>query len=317
MSLQAKYYIPDAAINLLIRFFFVFISIVSNFSPFMKHVASLFPRSVHSMVAFIGHGHSLYKKFVVCHKCLKLYQYEHCVEKIGSRNESKHCHFVSYPTHPHRSRRRACNSLLLKSVETASGHKFLYPFKIYCYNTLMSSLQKLLLRPSFYEHCNHWCTRTQHPNTLADVYDGRIWKEFESVFQQTWTLGLMFNIDWFQPFTHTVASVGAIYLTVMNLPRHMRSKRENFILVGIIPGPSEPTHDINTFLQPLIDELLLFWNGSGVSMKIAVPSGSNIEKKVKCALLCVSCDLPAIRKTCGFLSYSAALGCSKCKKLAQ
>ena len=32
----------------------------------------------------------------------------------------------------------------------------------------------------------------------------------------------------------------------------------------------------------------------------------------RCALLGVACDLPAARKTCGFLSYTANLGCSRC-----
>ncbi len=68
----------------------------------------------------------------------------------------------------------------------------------------------------------------------------------------------MLNVDWFQPFSHTIYSVGVIYLTVMNLPHHIRTKRENIILVGIIPGPAEPKHDINTFLKPLIEELKLF-----------------------------------------------------------
>ena len=36
---------------------------------------------------------------------------------------------------------------------------------------------------------------------------------------------------------------------------------------------------------------------------------------VCCALLCVSCDLPALRKVCGFTSYSALHGCSKCMKV--
>ena len=34
-------------------------------------------------------------------------------------------------------------------------------------------------------------------------------------------------------------SVGAIYLIIQNLPRSMRYKRENVILVGLIPGPKE------------------------------------------------------------------------------
>ncbi len=42
------------------------------------------------------------------------------------------------------------------------------------------------------------------------------------------------------------------------------------------------------------------------------PSGGN--KTVRCALLCVACDLPAGRKVCGFLSYTAKYGCSYCKK---
>ena len=121
----------------------------------------------------------------------------------------------------------------------------------------------------------------------------------------------MLNIDWFQPYKHTAASVGAIYLTVMNLPRTVRFKRENVILVALIPGPSEPSHDINTLLDPLVDELISLWEG--VTMDIN--NGSSVVKGVvRCALLCCACDLPAGRKVCGFLSHSASLGCSKCLK---
>lgn len=38
------------------------------------------------------------------------------------------------------------------------------------------------------------------------------------------------------------------------------------------------------------------------------------RKKIRCALLCVACDLPAGRKVCGFLSHNARLGCSRCWK---
>ena len=121
----------------------------------------------------------------------------------------------------------------------------------------------------------------------------------------------MINIDWFQPYTHTVSSVGVIYLVVMNLPRTLRFKLENIILVGIIPSPSDPEHDINSFLDPVVNELLDFWTG----VKLCVKTSSGVaEKLVRCALLCVSCDLPAAQKACGFLSYTARLGCSRCLK---
>jgi hypothetical protein len=313
LCLQAKYYIPDASINLLINFLFIFLSVAGRFSTFMKCLADIFPKSLSLLLKMANTTEQNFTKFVVCRKCQALYDYENCLEKIGTNIQTKSCGNILFPNHPYQSRRMPCNCPLLKNVEVKSGKIFLYPYKIYCYASLKSSLQKLFLRPSFYEQCQHWNKRPLVTDgSLYDVYDGAIWKEFEPLFLSSFTLGLMLNIDWFQPYTHTVSSVGVIYLTLMNLPRHLRSKRENVILVGIIPGPHEPRHDVNTYLGPLIEELLLFWKG--VAIDILMPSG--IEKRMlKCVLLCVSCDLPAARKTCGFLSHSATLGCSKCLKV--
>ena len=58
------------------------------------------------------------------------------------------------------------------------------------------------------------------------------------------TFGLMLNCNWFQPFHHTQYSIGVIYLVILNLPRTIRFKPENIIIVGIISGPSEPTANL-------------------------------------------------------------------------
>lgn len=63
--------------------------------------------------------------------------------------------------------------------------------------------------------------------------------------------------------SNTQHSEGAIYLTIMNLPRKERFLQENVILVGVIPGPSEPSPNINTFLRPLVKELNQLWTGYG------------------------------------------------------
>ena len=52
--------------------------------------------------------------------------------------------------------------------------------------------------------------------------------------------------------THVTDSVGAMYLCVLNLSRQERYKRENMILVGIIPGPHEPSLSINPYLTPIV-----------------------------------------------------------------
>ena len=69
------------------------------------------------------------------------------------------------------------------------------------------------------------------------------------------------NFDFFQPYKHVTYYVGAIYLVIMNLPRSERFHRENIILIDILPGPHEPSKDINSYLNLLVDELLLYLKG--------------------------------------------------------
>ena len=97
-------------------------------------------------------------------------------------------------------------------------------------------------------------------------------------------------------------------MVVNNLPRKIRYKRENIIIVGIIPGPKEPKLTINSFLKPLVDELKEFWTG------VFVTCNKHPLKSlfIRAAVICCASDIPATRKLCGFVGYSAKLGCSKC-----
>lgn len=138
-----------------------------------------------------------------------------------------------------------------------------------------------------------------------------MWKEFEvyngeNFLKDPFNLAIM---DFFQAYKHVNYSVGAIYCTIMNLPQSVRYKQENVLLVGLIPGPHEPEYDINTYMEPIVAELLELWGG--VEFTIAGVA----KRKIRCALLCVACDVPGGTKTCGFLSHSANYGCSKCFKI--
>ena len=201
-------------------------------------------------------------------------------------------------------------------MNVTSGRKFLYPFQVFPYKPLSSLLKDMLLRPGFYDSCQHWRERCESSEIYDDIYDGNIWKEFtvykgEPFLSGPCGLGLALNVDWFQPYTHVTSSVGVIFLSIMNLPRSMRFKRENIILVGILPGPCEPKSNINTYIGPLVNDLKQLWDG--VTMEVLTKS-EKVRLNVRCALMCVACDLPAGRKLCGFLGHSAKLGCSKCLK---
>ena len=73
-------------------------------------------------------------------------------------------------------------------------------------------------------------------------------------------LGIMINLDWFQPFDSAMYSCGAIYGVICNLPREVRFKKENMLTLGLLPGPHEvKLHKINHYLAPIVDELLELW----------------------------------------------------------
>ena len=169
-------------------------------------------------------------------------------------------------------------------------------------------------RPGFMSQCEAWRHRQKVSNTLCDIYDGKVWEEFQYVdgipfLAASHNWALMLNIDWFRPYKHTPYSVGAVYMVITNLPQSERFKKENLILVGIVPGPSEPPLHMNSYLQPLVDELNLLWHDG---IQVTSPDFPQ-PLTIKSALICAACDIPAW-KVLGFCGHASKLGCSKCTK---
>ena len=173
-------------------------------------------------------------------------------------------------------------------------------------------------KPDFLTLCESWRKRTVSEDVFAGVYDGQVWKDLQFIDGSPYlaapynyyNLCFMMNVDWFNPYEESQYSVGAIYLIVMNLPRAYRYKFENILLVGLIPGPKEPSLHINSYLNPLVHDLNILFDGVTYSTPQSL-LGSSI---VRALLACICSDLPPTRKQCGFLSHSASLGCSKCLK---
>ena len=209
----------------------------------------------------------------------------------------------------------------MKKQKTKHGIA-LTPRKVFPYRPIIKSISALLSKPGIVDMCEQWRQRSSshegiEPQHLGDVYDGRIWKTFTSEEYNNFlsiphSYLLTLNVDWFRPFVRgTTYSTGAIYLTVQNLPRHERYRIENLILVGVLPGPSEPNLIMDSYLTPMVEELLQLWQG--VMVPIQTLAGQ-IHIRVRAALSCVACDIPASRKVCGFFNHNATLGCNKCLK---
>ena len=311
LLLQANFRIADRVMNFIFAFMKIFFLVIGRAYAPCASVAVDLPASFYmAKKSYTGFQNVKFQKMPVCKQCGAVWDFSECIERQGVQTKPKLCTTLLLGR-----RRQRCRGILLKTVELATKRTIFYPLMTYCYLNLSVSLQSLLLDPAFTTECALWKTR-QASECLMDVYDGRVWKRFvdyngSSFLSDDHAYGLMINIDWFQPYKHLTYSVGAIYLSVFNLPRKSRYKLQNICLVGIMPGPCEPELTVNQYIDPLVEELGKFWTG----LELEVRSGSSVQRKlVRCAILCCSCDLPAGRKLCGFLGHSAHLGCSKCKK---
>ena len=239
--------------NVLIKFLSILFKVLGQTSPVAAILEKSFFSSFSVMCKNIYHDQA-FVKYIVCSSCNQIYQLDDCVYTVGSQKYSKKCTYVEYPQHPQLRRRQPCGYLLLKTVEISSksSKKKLFPFKIYCYQSLEISLKRLLLRQEFISNSLLWkCNQAECHETIQDIFNGHISRDFQQYdgkpfLKQQYSFAFILNVDWFQPFIHTQTSIGIIYLTVLNLPRYLRYKRENVILVGIIPGPREPK-SINSF----------------------------------------------------------------------
>jgi hypothetical protein len=307
--------ISERAANAILKFFHLFLQVllqqIGISTSIFTAISNLIPRSAFKLYNKLGIQKDSFQKYTACPSCNSIYDAETQDTSNGSQSWCTH---VRYPNHPHSSKRKRCGEELGKVIRVNHNERKFLPKKMYCYNSIIQSLQTMFKRPLFYDKCQQWKDRQIVPGILRDIYDGRMWREFMDIDNTPFTkkpsnIGLMLNVDWFQPYANSPYSVGAIYASIMNLPRKLRFKMENIILIGMIPGPNEPDADgLVHYIRPLVDELIQLWT-NGVTV---MTNGSKVCIRV--ALMCIAADIPAARKLCGFLGHNAKMGCSRCTK---
>ncbi|QRV78265.1 Transposase family tnp2 [Ceratobasidium sp. AG-Ba] len=109
------------------------------------------------------------------------------------------------------------------------------------------------------------------PNT-GHVYDNSVLDPPIRFVSLPFGLSLTLNTDWFQATKEQNYSVGACYLALNNLPRHLRFLRENISLCIVMPGPKEPNdYALDQMLEPLVDELLQLKQGVRMTVRRGNP----------------------------------------------
>ncbi|KAF7771841.1 hypothetical protein Agabi119p4_6152 [Agaricus bisporus var. burnettii] len=160
------------------------------------------------------------------------------------------------------------------------------------------------------------------PDVMHDVWDGKAFREFRGhdgkLFlecpESESRLLFSINMDGFNPLSNKQGgkqiSCSAIYMVCLNLPPHLRYRPENVFLVGVIPGPHEPSvTQINYILRPLVDVLGKLWDvGLFLKRTHRYPFG----RRSRVGVVPLVADLPACRKAAGFGSATCKHFCSCC-----
>ena len=158
---------------------------------------------------------------------------------------------------------------------------------------------------------------------LWDIKDGTTIAEIEgpdgkpfmdglkrSDLRLAWSL----SVNWFNPHGNKTSgkkkSVGSITMALLNLPPSLRYRTENIYLVGVIPGPKEPSLDeVNHFLCPLVDFFLPAWKDGTWFTKTMEHQEGRLSRSV--IALAVN-DLPGARKVGGHAAPTSHHMCNLC-----
>ncbi|KAJ3502990.1 hypothetical protein NLJ89_g8636 [Agrocybe chaxingu] len=156
---------------------------------------------------------------------------------------------------------------------------------------------------------------------MTDIFDGQILQDFKGPDGMHFGIGgdegrYVFSlcVDYFNPLGNKQAgkkkSVGLVSLVCLNLPLEMRYKPENMFLFGVIPGPREPPLAcLNHYLKFLVNEFLELWTPG---VRFSRTREYFYGRVVRCALICLVCDLIQARKTAGFAGIKHTQMCALC-----
>jgi len=299
--IQKKLSLSDSSLEYFLKLFHLFITLIAGYveNAFIVELKTSFPTSHHTSRKILGIQRDNFERYVVCPSCASLYNFNECITNTNGKPESRKCQNVLFPNHTQKSRRTPCGRLLLKTIRSFNGTDRLVPFKTYCCSSIKQSFMLLLKDKKFRDALLSKPTLSD-PEFISDIYDGRKWKSFKddigiNFFQDKRNIGFIQNLDWFNPYK------------ILNLPRELRYKWEYTIVCGIIPGPKEPNLNINSFLEPIVNELKELWHG------ILLREPDNLVEVCfyRMALLVISSDIPATRKFAGFLGHMAFRGKKK------
>ena len=107
---------------------------------------------------------------------------------------------------------------------------------------------------------------------LRHPADGSQWRKIDRTYPEfeldARNIRFGLSTDVMNPFGEMSSghSTWPVTLCLYNLPPWLCMKRKFIMMPVLIPGPKQPGNDIDVYLRPLVEELLLLWGDEGVRM---------------------------------------------------
>ncbi|KAJ3566227.1 hypothetical protein NP233_g7126 [Leucocoprinus birnbaumii] len=271
-----------------------------NSPALSKSLEDDLPNTVEDMLDALGLKPA-FKSFVCCPKCFCTYDTETSYPDI--------CTNIDNPGE------KACGRKL--RVERANGKSA--PSREYLAQEFTNWLARLYSRPEIEEHLDRAGESSGAKGVMRDIWDAPVMKNFKDrdgthFFSHPGRLAFSLNMDGFNPFTNKQAgkkiTTCGMYLVCLNLPPELRYRSENVFLVGLIPGPAEPSlHQIDHVVRHLVDCFVSLWeDGIYLTHTTKHPSG----RTIRAVIIPLVCDLPAARQVAGLPGHNGMLFCSEC-----
>ncbi|KAG8737147.1 hypothetical protein FRC10_008502 [Ceratobasidium sp. 414] len=191
------------------------------------------------------------------------------------------------------------------------------PYSTYWHIPLIPQLLALFCNPATAKLLKYRTNYTRNDLNINDIFDSNYYNKLHEMFvniegqEQAYQffedlrellLGLL--VDGMCLFNKRKHSCWPLILVIYNFPPEIRTRLENIICVGVVPGPHSPK-DLNSYLQPLVDEFILL--AKGVE---AVDILREETFTLRAYLVPIFGDLPALAKLLEFISHN---GCHPCR----
>lgn len=172
---------------------------------------------------------------------------------------------------------------------------------------IIEQVQTFFAQTGFYESLQGRFMTGRNNNTIADIYDGELYKTLvqnNGPLSQPENLSFVLNTDGAPVFKSSNMSIWPVFLTINELELKQRMLPENLILAGLWFGGKKPL--MSTFLEPLLQEFKQLAGG------INCYSPERGHFTFKGYLLCATADLPAKALLCNCVQYNGDYSCWKC-----